>query len=554
MKRPTIPYFHRMANSSLALGMLALSMSILADEPEQTIPDPGFRPESEYAEIFLDAVGTAKIAVLPTLVRRSERTAHSFASQQQIVAFLNEHSIAAASTKPLRIDLGPVRRPSQWEIFQYGAGSVAAKLEAYETGADYTLVMELLVPDYQAVFGIDVYIVDTQGQSAFSFLLNSHHEMFSDAKLYAKNSSEESRDEMIANATRVGLMALQSQIEQARECIAAAAANKAVKAEAGLVHDFQSELASHTSSNGIPLGFSTFSDGTSPVSISRTDSNPPVPDEAKGNTVLKLSLDVTGWAGIIYLIRDDDADIWASQDWSSLDGFSFLLYGNKSGTEMFVDVIDNRSPCSQRDDAERYTYVFLDDVAGWRLISVPFKDMARKEIGNGAPNDGLNLVSVHGWGLGALNTGGSRVFYIDDFRLWHDPPDRQSEQDDVITHSTFVETRIDEHSSRLTIDTSHEDQLVVEKVMRLTCECAQLALDRGFRYYVIDEQTRLSGDRGSSRITFYITLPEGIPVGTQVVRESGAQEAHLVGAAVDAVEMTNICRFMQSESQNRGEP
>ena len=96
MKRSTIPYFRRMATSSLALGMLALSMNILADEPDQTVPDPGFRPESEYAEIFLDSVGTTTIAVLPTLVRRSERTAHSFASQQQIVAFLNEYAIAEA--------------------------------------------------------------------------------------------------------------------------------------------------------------------------------------------------------------------------------------------------------------------------------------------------------------------------------------------------------------------------------------------------------------------------------------------------------------------------
>ena len=360
MKRSTIPYFRRMATSSLALSMLALSMSILADEPDQTIPDPGFRPESEYAEIFLDAVGTATIAVLPTLVRRSERTAHSFASQQQIAAFLNEYGIAEASTKPLRIDLGPIRRPSQWEIFQYGAGSVAAKLKAYETGAEYTLVMELLVPGYQAVFGIEVYIVNTQGQSAFSFLLNSHHEIFSDANLYTENSSEESRDEMIANATRVGLVALKSQIEQAREHIAAAAATKAVKTEAG--------------------------------------------------------------------------------------------------------------------------------------------------------------------------------------------------HDDVTARPAFIETPIDKNSSRLTIDASQGDQLVVEKVMKLTCECASLTLDRGFRYYVIDEQTRLSGDRSSFRITFYSTLPEGIPVATHVVRESGARQADLDGTAIDAAEMDNICRLMQSEPGNRDTP
>lgn len=201
----------------LALGMLALSISALADEPGQTIPDPGFRPESEYAAAFLDTTGKATIAVLPTLIRRVDRTAHSFESQEQVIAFLNESGIARAVTKSRRVDLGPLQRPSQWEIFEYGAESIAANLDGYDTGADYTLVMEILVPGDQVVFGIEVYILNRQGQSAFSFLLNSHHQMFSDAKLVAKDSSEGARSKMIENATRIGLMALKAQIERARE-------------------------------------------------------------------------------------------------------------------------------------------------------------------------------------------------------------------------------------------------------------------------------------------------------------------------------------------------
>jgi len=215
MNQLSILWSRLSATWGLALGALAVSMSIFADEPGQTISDPGFRPESAYAADFLDAVGNTKIAVLPTLIRRVDRTAHSFASQAQIVAFLNEAGIATAVTKPRRIDLGPLRRPSQWEIFQYGAESIAANLGDYETGADYTLVMELLVPDDQSVFGVEVYIVDRQGQSAFSFLLNSHHQMFSDAKLFASKSSEDARNKMIEHATRVGLEALVAQIELA---------------------------------------------------------------------------------------------------------------------------------------------------------------------------------------------------------------------------------------------------------------------------------------------------------------------------------------------------
>jgi hypothetical protein len=124
-----------LATLGLVLGMLALSLLALADEPRQTITDPGFRPESEYAATFLDAAGTATIAVLPTLVRRVDRTAHSFESQEQVVAFLNESGIAKAVTKSRRIDLGSLQRPSQWEIFEYGAESIAANLIANSASA-----------------------------------------------------------------------------------------------------------------------------------------------------------------------------------------------------------------------------------------------------------------------------------------------------------------------------------------------------------------------------------------------------------------------------------
>src|SRR5678815_5977754 len=44
--------------------------------------------------------------------------------------------------------------------------------------------------------------------------------------------------------------------------------------------------------------------------------------------------------------------------------------------------------------------------------------LARKEIGNGAPNDGLGLTEVHGWAFGALGTGGPRTYYLDQVTLF----------------------------------------------------------------------------------------------------------------------------------------
>ncbi len=42
----------------------------------------------------------------------------------------------------------------------------------------------------------------------------------------------------------------------------------------------------------------------------------------------------------------------------------------------------------------------------------------RKEIGNGAPNDGLGLFEMHGYALGTLNTGGPQVYYVDQVSVY----------------------------------------------------------------------------------------------------------------------------------------
>ena len=538
----------------LALGMLLCPLSGLADEPEHTISIPGFRPESNHASAFLDTVGTAKIAVLPTLVRRVDRTAHSFSSQQQIVEFLTESGIANAGSQSQRIDLGPLRRPSQWEIFEYGTQSIKEKLEDFGTDADYVFVMELLVPNDQAVFGIEVYILDQQGRSSFSFLLNSHHQLFIDAKLFATNTSEAARSQMIENATRVGLMALEAQIQQARECMAEISARTSYKIEPGVLHDFQSELTSSTSRYGIPLGFSTFSDPSSNVNFARTDSHPGLTEESKNNTVLQLDLDVTGWAGFLYRNSNEEGDRWASQDWSSLAGFSFWLYGNNTATQMFVDILDNRAPCSRQDDAERFTYIFWDDVPGWRLISVPFKDMARKEIYNDAPDDGLTLTEVHGWGLGSVNTGGPTTYYVDDFKLWSDSPDDQSKPLAVLTHKLFIETRIDEDVSRIVIKTGRQQGLVVEKVMSLQCEIATLTTARGFRYFRIDQRAILSDERSSFRVTFYASPPVGMPVVEDMQGKELPVESDLMTAAINAKKITEVCKMMESQSRTQARP
>jgi len=206
--------------------------------------------------------------------------------------------------------------------------------------------------------------------------------------------------------------------DQARECGSAVAAAKITKARAGVFDDFDSGLRFGTDTDGRPIGFITFSDSErSSASISTTSDHPRRPGEADDNEVLQLDLDVKAWAGVVHNFENESVSAWVPRDWRGFNEFSFWLYGHNKGTSLYVEILDNRKPCPASAGAELYTYMFTDNFSGWQLITVAFEQLARKEVGNNAPNDGLGLSEVHGWALGALNTDGPVTYYIDDFQL-----------------------------------------------------------------------------------------------------------------------------------------
>ncbi len=186
-----------------------------------------------------------------------------------------------------------------------------------------------------------------------------------------------------------------------------------------LIDDFENGLPSGVDGNGIPIGFNTFSDG-SPVSIATTNTPPaPVPGSSAGNNVIALTSNVGSFAGFTHGFENAAADTWVPQDWSSFEGIQFWLYGQGTGNGLFLDLLDNRNPGSTTDDAERFVFNITDDFTGWQFFEIPFGDFVRKEIGNGAPNDGLTLAQVHGWALGMLGTGGNEyTYYMDQVEVY----------------------------------------------------------------------------------------------------------------------------------------
>jgi beta-glucanase (GH16 family) len=196
-----------------------------------------------------------------------------------------------------------------------------------------------------------------------------------------------------------------------------------------VIDDFESGVAPGTSCAGPPLGFCTFQDAASSVSIAAatTPPAPLLPEFGAPNTVIQVDLDVAAFAGFIHGFTNVAGDTWVPQDWSAYQGFAFWLYGNNSGTDMFIDLLENRNPGSTTDDAERWTVTIPDDFSGWRYFEFPFSSFVRKDVGNGAPNDGLTLDAVHGWAFGTVGTPGHLTFYLDQASLFGQAAERPLE-------------------------------------------------------------------------------------------------------------------------------
>ncbi len=201
--------------------------------------------------------------------------------------------------------------------------------------------------------------------------------------------------------------------------------NVAVIIRTDMVDDFESGLPSGTDAYGNDIGFVTWGDfwnGTT-VEIITTlvpDSDPLARPCQVGDThLLQFDANVIGWGGLTHAFENETVDTWTTQDWSSYEGISFWLYGQNTGNDLLFEIQDNRNPGSTEGDTEIWSYGFKDDFSGWQLFTLDFSVFVRKEIGNGAPNDGFGRDEVHGWAFGSLATGGADVtYYLDNVMIY----------------------------------------------------------------------------------------------------------------------------------------
>lgn len=189
-----------------------------------------------------------------------------------------------------------------------------------------------------------------------------------------------------------------------------------------VVDDFEyaAGLPVGTDASGVSIGYHTFNGAGSTIALANPGT-PPAPVLAANpapNAVLQLDVDVTSYAGVIHSFENAAADTWVAQDWSAYAGFTMWLYGQNSGTTLFIDLLENRNPGSVTDDAQRWSVDVEDDFSGWRQLEIPFSSFRQKVVGNGAPTDAFDRYEMHGWAIGALGTGGARTYYVDDVGVY----------------------------------------------------------------------------------------------------------------------------------------
>ncbi len=186
----------------------------------QALADSGYQPETDLSTAFVDGVSSAEIAVFPTIVRTPKLTSYSRASQQRVVELLAENSMGKGKTADIRFRMGDLRGKSQWEMFESSMQKIGRQLRKYKGGADYVIVLEVLIFRSRAgameVFGIHCFVLEPRGTNVFSFLLNSHHRAFVDANLRTSDPTATGKEWLAIESTKIALTALKAEYEQVR--------------------------------------------------------------------------------------------------------------------------------------------------------------------------------------------------------------------------------------------------------------------------------------------------------------------------------------------------
>ena len=160
----------------------------------KNIINPGYRPESVLEQDFIDSYRESTFKMYPTITREIDTITWSKTLSKKFAQNLNEVENLNIQLSENILDPDELMGKSQFQFFMYDMVRLGNEIKINKGNTDYHIIPEILfAPERQGtlfVFGIHIFILDNEGENVFSFLLNGHHELFVEAKLFSYNPSD----------------------------------------------------------------------------------------------------------------------------------------------------------------------------------------------------------------------------------------------------------------------------------------------------------------------------------------------------------------------------
>jgi len=168
--------------------------------------------ESDKYKRFYNSLKEKGITIFPAVVINDDGITYDLASRDTIASFFQSRGVSSVHLADEEMDIGGTEGlNSQWALFERSMSMFSDHLKANAMDSGYALMAEYVVGG--TIHVIQCYILDSNGDDAFSFLLNSHQKLFTDAQQEIDAEALESRDELIGKGSDVIIIALQHQLE-----------------------------------------------------------------------------------------------------------------------------------------------------------------------------------------------------------------------------------------------------------------------------------------------------------------------------------------------------
>lgn len=193
------------------LGVKKEPVSSELNSLNKNISNPGFRPESDLDQAFINSYKESKFIIYPTITRAIDTTTWSKLLSKEFARNLKRDENLNIRLNENLLNPGELMGKSQFEFFKNDMVRLGNEIKMKKEKIDYCIIPEILFEPKREgtlfVFGIHIFILNNEGENVFSFLLNSHHELFVEAKLYAYNPNENDLEELKKRCLDVGIKA-----------------------------------------------------------------------------------------------------------------------------------------------------------------------------------------------------------------------------------------------------------------------------------------------------------------------------------------------------------